>query len=380
MEVALTFGSLGDIIQLCQLAIQLGRAVGVGCGAVGESAKEYQELRHDLGLFVRILTQAVATYEEHESGTYLADLDKASKSVVDQTASLIQDALDHFQSRYKNSLHPEGSGKKRSARVDNTTLLARVAGVQTLVSRSCSDQEEMLDLMRQQRKTTEEQVQKLDEVSQQLVKQDTSSRNILAVAGEALSAIIQVKDLLFQVSQDVINVRTVLNSMFTRSMDPTKELPVTIEDALGRHVPIPPEWLDSLDWEKLYLLICWRFEGENGYEMVMRRDYALEESASGRDLDLNRPLHLCLRRGMKINMTMIFQIPKSLSGACPRCMTEIDAPEDITVQCPRSDCGMWFSMRQTVMDDSNQTTSPKDDKFDKESAPTVVTILGILAL
>lgn len=57
MEVALTFGSLGDIIQLCQLAIQLGRAVGVGCGAVGESAKEYQELRHDLDFFVRILMQ-----------------------------------------------------------------------------------------------------------------------------------------------------------------------------------------------------------------------------------------------------------------------------------------------------------------------------------
>lgn len=131
MEVALTFGSVGDIIQLCQLAVQLGRAVGMGCGAVGESAKEYQELRHDLSFFVRILMQVkptlpglqvklltdylpqvVETFERHESSTYLADLDRTSKSVVNQTASLIQDALDHFQSRYKNSLHPGGSGKK----------------------------------------------------------------------------------------------------------------------------------------------------------------------------------------------------------------------------------------------------------------------------
>lgn len=56
MEVALTFGSLGDIIAICQVAVQLGRAIGVGSG-VGESAKEYQEFRQDLDAFVRILMQ-----------------------------------------------------------------------------------------------------------------------------------------------------------------------------------------------------------------------------------------------------------------------------------------------------------------------------------
>lgn len=57
MEVALTFGSLGDIIQLCQLAVQLSRAVGIGCHANGNSAVEYQELRNDLDTLVRILMQ-----------------------------------------------------------------------------------------------------------------------------------------------------------------------------------------------------------------------------------------------------------------------------------------------------------------------------------
>ncbi|RSL89111.1 hypothetical protein CEP52_015018 [Fusarium oligoseptatum] len=254
--------------------------------------------------------------------------------------------------------------------IDNATLLARVAEVKDLVSKSCSSQQEILDLTQQQRRASEEQVQKLDEVTQQLAKQDTSSRSILAVAGEALSAIVEVKDLLFQVSQDIINVRIVLNSMFIRSMDPTKELPVIIEDALGRHVPIPPEWLDSLDWEALYTLLSCRFKGQNGHEMVLKRLYALEESASGRDLDPNRPLHLCLRRGMKINMAMIFQTTDPLSDACPSCMTEINVSEDVTTQCPQSDCRMWFSMRQTVMGDSNRTTLPKDGKLNKESATT----------
>lgn len=67
MEVALTFGSLGDIIQLCQIAVQLGRAVGVGCGAPGQSVEEYRELRDDLDFFVRILTQVKANFPRFPS-------------------------------------------------------------------------------------------------------------------------------------------------------------------------------------------------------------------------------------------------------------------------------------------------------------------------
>jgi hypothetical protein len=56
-EVGLTFGSLGDIIAICQLSVQLGRALGLGCKAAGGSAKDYQDLRQDLDLFVQILLQ-----------------------------------------------------------------------------------------------------------------------------------------------------------------------------------------------------------------------------------------------------------------------------------------------------------------------------------
>jgi hypothetical protein len=62
MEVALTFGSVGDIIAVCQLCVLLGRAIGLGCKAVSGSAKEYQDLRKDLELFVQILVQVVSTF------------------------------------------------------------------------------------------------------------------------------------------------------------------------------------------------------------------------------------------------------------------------------------------------------------------------------
>lgn len=56
MDIALTFGSLGDLVQLSQLAIQLGRAVVAAIS--GESAREYQQLRNDLDLFTNVLMQA----------------------------------------------------------------------------------------------------------------------------------------------------------------------------------------------------------------------------------------------------------------------------------------------------------------------------------
>ena len=54
----------------------------------------------------------MATYQQHELGTPLHVLDSVTKLVVDQFTTLIQDALDHLQSRYGSSLKKEGSGNK----------------------------------------------------------------------------------------------------------------------------------------------------------------------------------------------------------------------------------------------------------------------------
>lgn len=139
-------------------------------------------------------------------------------------------------------------GPRESARVDNAVLVDRVTEVQTLLSRTYAGQEEMLRLM-QQRRGSEEQAQSSDGTGQTLVQQDNSSQSVLAVAGDALSAILQVRDLLVQVSQDAINVNMVFNSTHLRSMNPNNEDPAIIIDALGRPFPISPEWLDILDWE-----------------------------------------------------------------------------------------------------------------------------------
>lgn len=80
------------------------------------------------------------------------------------------------------------------------------------------------------------------------------------------------------------------------------------------------------------MLLETRFKKRKGYDLVVKRQFALEESCSGKDLDQTLPLNACLRRGMKINMSMIFVNVQILKGFCPRCKIETDAPEETTVQ------------------------------------------------
>lgn len=79
-------------------------------------------------------------------------------------------------------------------------------------------------------------------------------------------------------------------------------------------------------------LLAGYFKDHKGHDMVQRQDYALEESTTGRDLNTSLPLRRSLRRGMKINMSMIFYGTEVVVGACPRCHTVTDAPEDVNVQ------------------------------------------------
>lgn len=51
-------------------------------------------------------------YEQHELSPFLQGLDTVTRSVVHQCAALIQEALEHLQSRYSNTLCIEGSHKR----------------------------------------------------------------------------------------------------------------------------------------------------------------------------------------------------------------------------------------------------------------------------
>lgn len=150
-----------------------------------------------------------------------------------------------------------------------------------------------------------------------------------------------------QVAQLVTNLQSQMaQAPLTRTLDPTFNMPIYFEDALGTTLEIPVAWIHDWDVSELsldppsaadlspqmfYKLVEHRFENLKGHEMVLRRQFALEENCTGRDIDANLPWSASFRRGMKINMSMVFTNVEIASGCCPRCRTAATAPENQSV-------------------------------------------------
>ncbi|KAK3349545.1 hypothetical protein B0T25DRAFT_482206 [Lasiosphaeria hispida] len=383
MEVALTFGSLGDIIAVCQIAIQLGKALGVGCAGGSSSAREYQELRSDLDTFVQVLMHVVATYEQHEFSLSLESLARTTKTVVDECGSLIKQALDRLASKYNEALQPGGSGNKlkdgyrkvewlvkeedrlhelrgklgknterlsvlvslatrQSLRANNATVIARIKEVRTLLDERQQTQQALLASYQSRNEVlASHQSGHITRIHKTLDTHGASLGSILCMTRSALHGIFQVKGMLVDLAENVVNLQVLVsNPTYLRPLDPTKDLPITLEDAFGYRLTLPEEWIN--DWEDLHGLLEMRFKKKKGYDMVLQRQFALEESCTGNDLDRSCPLKACLRRGMKVDMSMVFATGTVLRGSCPRCKTPIDATEGVTIQCQKKYCGIWF--------------------------------------
>ncbi|KAL8397732.1 hypothetical protein RB594_004438 [Gaeumannomyces avenae] len=150
--------------------------------------------------------------------------------------------------------------------------------------------------------------------------------------------------LLEQLAQGVANIPALFFGWITLNnlrLDPTRGLPVHIEDAMGNLVDLQLDWLH--EWQDFDHLLYRRFEnlGLAGIEKVREREYALEDDCSGKDLSRSRPLKAWLRRGMKINMSIIFPATEQdpTGSRCPRCHRAVVARE---ARPTTAGCGSTF--------------------------------------
>ncbi|KAI3329350.1 hypothetical protein HD806DRAFT_530742 [Xylariaceae sp. AK1471] len=385
MSFAFTFGSLGDIIALAQIAIQLGRALGVVGSKAASSARQYQDLRKELDIFIRVLGQVIETYQQHETSPFLKSLDTTTKAIVDDCGSLIQEVFDELIPRYDENLHSEGPESKirsvvkkiewsfreqgrlqklreklhestqllnlmigiatqASARVDNCTLRERVADVKELVLTLEQESSTILSLFHGQKRATSPHDERLESIGNKLNAEDHQFQAITSITREGFS---DIKSMLAEITTSSTSQQiSAADSWNLRSLDLTRGMPIILEDALGSIVELPMGFVSG--WQDLYVLIECRFRRRKGYSLALQRQYTLENDHSGEDLDINKPLMSSLWRGMKINMAMVFINADVLSGSCPRCQTRIDAQEGTTLQCPIIDCGMLFKLEKFV--------------------------------
>ncbi|KAK8030024.1 hypothetical protein PG993_011315 [Apiospora rasikravindrae] len=378
MEVALTFGSVGDIVAICQIAIHLSRALGVGCAEASGSAKEYQDLRKDLDSFTHILVQIVAKNRQFESYPSVANLNIETRPIVNECATLIRNALDRWFPKYNQSLQPGGSGNsvkdafrkiewslrekqglrelqeklrknterlalltgitsRHTARTENASLLANIDEVKIVASENQANQQILQESLQ------------LQSVENQARHSDLGKRLEVQATG-----VISIVAILIAVFHEVGHVRTLVAAVMSRLRMMTTPLLVQGGCQIGNYVSVPSVCdLANEDTPKDFdTLLEMRFKNRKGHELVRLQLFALEDDCSGKDIDRAIPLNACLRRGMKLNMDFQFEF-NGPGGCCPRCGTAVAHEEDKSVRCPKKHCGMWS---RTVRNGSAQSS------------------------
>ncbi len=142
---------------------------------------------------------------------------------------------------------------RKSARADDATVMARIEEVKRICQHMQSGQEEVLSLLKKQRTENEKraamQDEKLGQIQSRIGVTEQNSCTILTLARDTLRGMLAVKSLLDSISEGVANLQIAAsNAAAIRSLDPTKGLPVVLEDALGRPLEIPAQWIDTLEW------------------------------------------------------------------------------------------------------------------------------------
>ncbi|KAL8389515.1 hypothetical protein RB595_008900 [Gaeumannomyces hyphopodioides] len=357
MSAALTFGSVGDIIALCDIAWKLAEALGTGPTGAGA---EYRELRETLDRLTRVLTTVVTTHR-HRNGprSNSNDIERDILALVNECGGLIQGALSKLSGRYGQSLSQPGwknalkkieftirekkeaenlrnklsermdrisllSGlaAKQSARVDTASIMARLDRFHEISVRQGQACESLAVTTRHQ--------------SQQLWAIEQRAEEVASASQGAQMALCAIQALLMQMVQGLSSLQAFFFgwiALCSLRLDPTSGLPVRLEDPMGSILELPFDCLYG--WQDFDFIIRRRFKklGLKGYEKVLSRQYALEDDCSGRDLDRSRPPKAWLRRGMKVNMSMVFVTGQHLTrDQCPRCQMAVVTMEEVTVQ------------------------------------------------
>lgn len=107
-----------------------------------------------------------------------------------------------------------------------------------------------------------------------------------------------------------------------------RQQPILFEDAHGRLAPFHLEFINSFPAFQAVLEV--RFAQVPGLKKVKSLEYVMQDTASKKTLDLNKPWESIFRPGRKIIMSMLFQQvsytqPKAPAVvSCPGCLQEVE--------------------------------------------------------
>jgi hypothetical protein len=126
-----------------------------------------------------------------------------------------------------------------------------------------------------------------------------------------------------------------LRSAFSKHVDrPLLEDPFILEDAIGRIAPVHLRFINS--WTAFQAVMEIRFQGKQGLRKICRKEYVLQESATGKEVDLSLNFEDAFLPGQKITMSLVFKRDSTEqstqnSAHCPRCNTLSEQPINVDV-------------------------------------------------
>ena len=94
-------------------------------------------------------------------------------------------------------------------------------------------------------------------------------------------------------------------------------------DALGRPTPLPLQTINS--WEAFDAIMEVRFRELHGYRKILNKEYALQDSRTGRDISRQRPWDGAIVNGQQLHMGMIFK-SETFPHSCPGCKQSCPKP------------------------------------------------------
>lgn len=123
----------------------------------------------------------------------------------------------------------------------------------------------------------------------------------------------------FAIYREIVALRSAFTTRADRSLC---EDPFILEDAIGRVALVHLRFINS--WQAFDTVMEIRFTGKQGLPKIQRREYILEENATGLKIDRSMDFSDCFLPEQKIVMSLVFRKESAFPVAplvtpCPRC-------------------------------------------------------------
>ncbi|KAK0703007.1 hypothetical protein B0T26DRAFT_657301 [Lasiosphaeria miniovina] len=351
--MAVSFGSVGDIIAVCLLVKDLADAFDKTRG----SGAEYQGLTRELGSLERCLLQVDLLCRSPVQTQDIAAICDAARSTVKDCESSLQDLYRRIE-KYDRYLNNKGSGaaffanaamkirwqvsekdaikKFRSAiaiHTDALSMLLATANVEELASETKSSANEISGVLVRIHG-------RLDETTTQLTEQKTivgritdGIGRIRKICSDMQASLANLLQLGTQTHQAVVAIQTQLPSRLERVLI---DDPFILEDAIGRRAPVHLQFINS--WEALHAVLEIRFRNIQGADKIGRHEYSLQDHRTGREISRSRAWEGAFLPGQRVDMSLIFENKRSTAPAadgantCPGCRHSSFSSADADVE------------------------------------------------